>query len=65
MFSLINEDSPKIKNVYPGINILVIAGCIDLAFAINFKKLGIDDCMPLPYDLDEVLTGINRILDRH
>jgi DNA-binding response OmpR family regulator len=62
---MILEVIPKIKYVYPGMNILVVAGCLDLAFAINLKKLGVDDCMPLPYDLDEVLTGINRILDRH
>lgn len=46
---------------YPG-KIIVITAYADVENAFMAKKLGADDFLPKPYDLDELLITIQKVL---
>ena len=59
---VILEIIPLIKRTCPGIGIMVLSGYATLPFAKELKKLGVHEFFALPYDLNDVLGGIKRIL---
>ncbi len=46
---------------YPG-KIIVMTAYADVENAVQAKKLGADDFLPKPYDLDELLITIQKVL---
>lgn len=50
----------KAKN-YPG-KIIVMTAYADVENAVLSRKLGADDFLPKPYDLDELLITIQKVL---
>jgi DNA-binding response OmpR family regulator len=46
---------------YPG-KIIVMTAFADVENAVMAKKLGADDFLPKPYDLDELLVTIQKVL---
>jgi len=50
----------KFKN-YPG-KIIVMTAYADVENAMMAKRLGADDFLPKPYDLDELLITIQKVL---
>jgi DNA-binding NtrC family response regulator len=52
-----------IKENHPKTKVVMLTGFADLKNAIESKKLGADDFVSKPYDLVDLLTTIERVLN--
>lgn len=52
-----------IKEKYAGTKVIMLTGFADLKNAIESKKLGAEDFVSKPYDLVDLLTTIDRVLN--
>lgn len=52
-----------IKEKHPGTKVIMLTGFADLKNAIESKKLGAEDFVSKPYDLVDLLTTIDRVLN--
>ena len=53
-----------IKEKVPGTRVMMLTGYADLRHAIEPKKNGADDFMGKPYEIEDLLATIRRLLDR-
>lgn len=51
-----------IKANYPGCRVIMLTGVAGLAVAIESLKLGADDYITKPYNMEYLLTSIERVL---
>ena len=52
-----------IKKNYPAVRVIMLTGFADLKNAIESKKNGAEDFISKPYDLVDLLTTIERVLN--
>jgi response regulator RpfG family c-di-GMP phosphodiesterase len=52
---------PEIKKKYPAIKIFVLSGFSTPEFIKNLKKEGIDDFLPMPFTLDNLVEKVTSI----
>jgi DNA-binding NtrC family response regulator len=52
-----------IKQDHPSLKVIMLTGFADLKNAIESKKLGAEDFVSKPYDLVDLLTTIERVLN--
>ncbi len=53
----------EIKERFPLVSIIVVSGYASLAVAIDYKKRGVDDFVPVPFDFDDLNEAIKRVFD--
>jgi YesN/AraC family two-component response regulator len=52
-----------IKQNHPTLKVIMLTGFADLKNAIESKKLGAEDFVSKPYDLVDLITTIERVLN--
>jgi DNA-binding NtrC family response regulator len=52
-----------VKKNHPSVKVIMLTGFADLKNAIESKKLGAEDFVSKPYDLVDLLTTIERVLN--
>ena len=52
-----------IKEKHPNTKVVMLTGFADLKNALESKKLGAEDFVSKPYDLVDLLTTIERVLN--
>ncbi|HUN66562.1 MAG TPA: response regulator [Bacteroidota bacterium] len=52
-----------VKKNHPAVKVIMLTGFADLKNAIESKKLGAEDFVSKPYDLVDLLTTIERVLN--
>ncbi len=55
---------PEIKASYPDTAVIMATAITDISTAIQCLKLGADDYICKPFNLDEVSIGVQRVLDK-
>jgi DNA-binding NtrC family response regulator len=53
-----------VKQHDPSVKVIMLTGYNDLANAMRSKKIGADDFIGKPYDISEVLTTLQRLLNK-
>lgn len=53
----------KIKELYQSTKVIMITGHADLTHAMKSKKLGADDFIEKPFDIDDVMRSVRHSLD--
>ena len=51
-----------VKQQLPSIKVIVLTAYADLTNAIRAKKMGADDFLEKPYDIDEITHTIDKLL---
>lgn len=51
-----------LRHLHPELGIVVITGFAELREAIECKKCGADDFIGLPFDFEDVIETLNRVL---
>ena len=51
-----------VKQQFPKIRVVIVTGYGNIANALRAKKMGADDFLEKPYDVEEILYTIDRVL---
>jgi DNA-binding response OmpR family regulator len=51
-----------VKKYFPAIKVIMLTGYADVTNALESKKLGADDFIGKPYDVEELNTSMKRLL---
>lgn len=52
----------QVKKLYQSTKVIMITGHADLTHAMKSKKMGADDFIEKPFDIDDVMTSVRRSL---
>jgi DNA-binding NtrC family response regulator len=55
---------PEIKKKHPAIKIFVLSGFITPEFVRDLKEQGVDDFLPMPFTLDNLVEKVTSIFDQ-